>query len=111
FRSNADFVEAPLDDLPQCIEYYLRSDQGQKEAQAIVDQGFQTLTEGVESVMSCVRLSTSSSTLQRQNRSSASPRIGAPSTRSAHRTNPRTSPSRCSALRLPHVHRSNAQTL
>jgi glycosyltransferase involved in cell wall biosynthesis len=45
FQPGIDFVEAPLDEIPAKIEYYLSSAQGQEEAQAIATQGFQTLTE------------------------------------------------------------------
>jgi len=45
FQPGIDFVEAPLEEIPAKIQYYLSSTQGQKEAQAIATQGFQTLTE------------------------------------------------------------------
>jgi len=44
FQANIDYVEAPLDQLPDRIEYYLGSKTGQQEAQAIIEQGYQTLT-------------------------------------------------------------------
>ena len=45
FRANVDFVQAPLNELPDRIAYYLRDGQGKAEAQAIVDHGFQTLKQ------------------------------------------------------------------
>jgi len=45
FQPGIDFIEAPLEEIPAKIEYYLSSAQGQEEAQAIATQGFQTLTE------------------------------------------------------------------
>jgi len=45
FQPGIDFVEAPLEEIPAKIQYYLSSAQGQEEAQAIATQGFQTLTE------------------------------------------------------------------
>ena len=44
FVANVDYVEAPLDELPDRIEYFLKSSAGQNEAQRIVDHGFDTLT-------------------------------------------------------------------
>ncbi len=44
FQANVDYVEAPLDELPERIEYYLRSPVGQAEAQRMVEHGFETLT-------------------------------------------------------------------
>jgi len=44
FRANLDYVEAPLDELPERIEYYLESAAGRAEGQRIVDHGFATLT-------------------------------------------------------------------
>jgi GT2 family glycosyltransferase/tetratricopeptide (TPR) repeat protein/glycosyltransferase involved in cell wall biosynthesis len=44
FQSNIDYVEAPLEQLPDRIEYYLGSKTGQQEAQGIIEQGYQTLT-------------------------------------------------------------------
>ena len=44
FRPGIDFVQAPLKEIPERIEYYLASPRGREEAQAIALQGFQTLT-------------------------------------------------------------------
>ena len=44
FRANLDYVEAPLDELPDRIEHYLNSPTGQAEAQCIIEHGFETLT-------------------------------------------------------------------
>jgi GT2 family glycosyltransferase len=44
FQANIDYVEAPLDELPDRIEYYLGSADGRAEAQRIVEHGFETLT-------------------------------------------------------------------
>ena len=44
FRANLDYVEAPLDELPDRIEHYLGSPAGQAEAQRIIEHGFDTLT-------------------------------------------------------------------
>ena len=43
-RAGIDFVEAELDAIPEKIDYYLSTAQGQMEAQRIATQGFQTLT-------------------------------------------------------------------
>ncbi len=45
FSANLDYVEAPLDELPDRIEYYLQSAAGQAEARRIIDHGFETLTK------------------------------------------------------------------
>ena len=45
FQPGVDFVEASLEEIPQKIGYYISSPEGQREAQAIAAQGFQTLTE------------------------------------------------------------------
>ncbi|HXA44358.1 MAG TPA: glycosyltransferase, partial [Candidatus Angelobacter sp.] len=45
FEANVDYVEAPLDELPDRIEYYLQSAAGQAEAGRIIDRGFETLTK------------------------------------------------------------------
>jgi len=45
FQAGVDFVEAPLDELPDRVDYYVRSEAGQEEAQRIVDGGFETLTK------------------------------------------------------------------
>jgi hypothetical protein len=45
FQLGVDFVEALLDEIPAKVHYYLSSREGQREAQAIVAQGFHTLTE------------------------------------------------------------------
>jgi O-antigen biosynthesis protein len=44
FEPNRDFVEAPLEELSQRIEYYLGSSAGQAEALKIIEHGFETLT-------------------------------------------------------------------
>jgi GT2 family glycosyltransferase len=44
FQANIDYVEAPLDELPDRIEYYLGSAAGHAEAQRIIEHGFETLT-------------------------------------------------------------------
>ncbi len=45
FRANVDFVEAPLDQFSERIEYYLRSPTGRQEAQQIIEHAFETLTK------------------------------------------------------------------
>ena len=44
FRAGVDYVEAPLDDLPSALDYYLADPQGRQEAQSIAEEGFRTLT-------------------------------------------------------------------
>ena len=44
FQANADFVEAPLDELAARADYHLRSEAGQREAQAIIGHSYETLT-------------------------------------------------------------------
>ena len=44
FQANVDYVEAPLDELPDRIEYFLGSPAGQAEAQRIIEHGFETMT-------------------------------------------------------------------
>jgi len=48
FQANIDYVEAPLDQLPDRIEYYLGSAAGKQEAQQLVERGFETLTKGCQ---------------------------------------------------------------
>ena len=43
FRSGVDFVEAPLEDIPERIEHYL-SGNGRSEADAIAQHGYESLT-------------------------------------------------------------------
>ncbi|HEV8060733.1 MAG TPA: glycosyltransferase, partial [Gemmataceae bacterium] len=45
FRANVDFVEAPLEQLSERIEYYLGSATGRQEAQQIIEHAFETLTK------------------------------------------------------------------
>lgn len=45
FQPGVDFVEASLEEIPEKINYYLSSPEGQKEAQKIATRGFQTLTK------------------------------------------------------------------
>ncbi len=45
FQANIDYIEAPLDQLPDRIEYYMGSKAGQQEAQAIIEQGYKNLTQ------------------------------------------------------------------
>ncbi len=44
FGANLDYVEAPLDEIPDRIEYFLGSAAGQAEAQHIIEHGYETLT-------------------------------------------------------------------
>ncbi|OGR57543.1 MAG: hypothetical protein A2X36_02775 [Elusimicrobia bacterium GWA2_69_24] len=44
-RPGRDFVEAPMEDIPELVEYHLRSPRGKGEAQRIAEQGFKTLTQ------------------------------------------------------------------
>ena len=44
FQANVDYVSAPLDELPERIEYFLGSPAGQAEAQRIIEHGFEKLT-------------------------------------------------------------------
>lgn len=45
FVSGIDYVESPLDEMPQRIQHFLSSAEGQREAQKIIDHGFATLVE------------------------------------------------------------------
>lgn len=45
FTPGLDFVEAPLDQMPPAIDYYLSTAEGREEAERIVEHGFRTLTE------------------------------------------------------------------
>lgn len=45
FVPNVDYVETSLQEMPERVEYYLASLQGQREAQEIADHGYQTLTQ------------------------------------------------------------------
>jgi hypothetical protein len=45
FRPGVDFVETPLDEMAQTIEYYLSSAEGPRQAHEIIERGFSTLTE------------------------------------------------------------------
>jgi len=45
FRPGIDFVSAPLDDIPDVLQYYLSPPQGAKEAADIVQRAAATLTE------------------------------------------------------------------
>lgn len=45
FQAGADFIEAPLEDIPKSIAYYLSSETGRREAENVARHGFQTLTE------------------------------------------------------------------
>jgi hypothetical protein len=44
FQANLDYVEAPLDEIPERIEYYLESASGRIEGQRIIEHSFATLT-------------------------------------------------------------------
>ncbi len=68
FRANLDYVEAPLDELPDRIEHYLSAPAGQAEAQRIIEHGFETLTQ-------CCRLSDRLRSLVEQLNAPASARI------------------------------------
>jgi hypothetical protein len=54
FQAAVDYVEAPLDTMPQTIDYYLSSAAGHKEAHQITQQGFDTLTESCR-LSDCLR--------------------------------------------------------
>ncbi len=45
FVANVDYVETPLQEMLERLEYYLASPQGQREAQEIVEHGYHTLTQ------------------------------------------------------------------
>jgi Methyltransferase domain len=45
FQPGVHFIEAPLSQIPDVVEYYLTDPKGQVEAQAITLRGFQTLSE------------------------------------------------------------------
>jgi hypothetical protein len=45
FEAGRDLIEAPLEEIPERIRYYLSSREGQEEAQAVVTHGFETFTE------------------------------------------------------------------
>jgi hypothetical protein len=45
FQPGTDYIEAPLDEIPERIGYYITTDRGQKDAQAIIEHGYQTLTD------------------------------------------------------------------
>jgi hypothetical protein len=45
FRPGVDFVETPLDEMAQTIEYYLSSAEGPRKAHEIIERGFSTLTQ------------------------------------------------------------------
>ena len=44
FEVRKDFIEAPIDEIPQRIEYYLSSPEGRSEAEKIATSGFETLS-------------------------------------------------------------------
>src|SRR5262249_43012371 len=44
FRPGIDWIEAPLAEIPDKIEYHLSDPRGQKEAQEIATQGYRTLS-------------------------------------------------------------------
>jgi hypothetical protein len=46
FQAGVDFVEASLEEMPETIDYYLRSAEGLREGHQIVQRGFRTLIEG-----------------------------------------------------------------
>ena len=43
FRPGVDYVEAPLEEIPQKVEYYLSTPEGLVEAKGIIDQAYRTL--------------------------------------------------------------------
>jgi hypothetical protein len=45
FKAGVHFVEAPLNQIPDVVEYYLTNPKGQAEAEAIIVKGYQTLSE------------------------------------------------------------------
>jgi hypothetical protein len=45
FQPGVDYVEAPLEHLPACLDHILSSPGALQEAQAIIDTGYRTLTE------------------------------------------------------------------
>jgi len=44
FKGGFDYIEAPLEKIPQLIEHYLSTPKGRKKASQIIDRGFKTLT-------------------------------------------------------------------
>jgi hypothetical protein len=44
FRPGIDYIEAPLEEIPRQIEYYLSNPVGRRDAQDIADQGYRTLS-------------------------------------------------------------------
>jgi hypothetical protein len=44
FEQGKHFIQAPLDQLPEKISYFLDTEQGRKSANEIIEQAFQTLT-------------------------------------------------------------------
>jgi hypothetical protein len=58
FQPGRDFVEAEIEDIPACIDYYLTDPVGRKEAEKIAMRGYKTLTEEArlsESLQICLR--------------------------------------------------------
>jgi hypothetical protein len=45
FQANVDYVETSLQEMPELVEYYLSSPEGQRMAQEIVEHGYRTLTQ------------------------------------------------------------------
>ena len=45
FKAGVHFVEVPLNQIPDAVEYYLTSPQGQAEAESIIQKGYQVLRE------------------------------------------------------------------
>jgi hypothetical protein len=45
FKAGVHFVEAPLNQIPDVVEYYLTNPRGQAEAESIIQRGYQALRE------------------------------------------------------------------
>ena len=45
FKAGVHFVEVPLNQIPDAVEYYLTNAQGQAEAESIIQKGYQVLCE------------------------------------------------------------------